>query len=186
MLKHIGTLTIETERLNLRRFKLSDADAMFKNYTNSEKVCEFLTWQPHEKIENTIEYLEYILPLYEKLSTYRWAIELKETGEVIGAIDVIDSIDDKRRCELGWVLGDKYWGKGYMPEAAKAVIKYLFDVGYLRVQAIHDVANPKSGRVMEKAGMTYEGILKKYELNNKDELTDCAIWAIIKEGVFNV
>lgn len=180
MLKHLGTKTIETERLILRKFERDDAEAMFKNYTNSEKVCEFLTWQPHEKIENTIGYLEYILPAYEKISTYRWAIVLKETNEVIGAIDVIDSVDNKLRCELGWVLGDKYWGKGYMPEAGKVVVDYLFNVGYKRIQAIHDVDNPKSGRVMEKIGMTYEGILKKYEVNNKDELTDCAMWAIIK------
>ena len=67
--------------------------------------------------------------------------------------------------ELGWVIGRKYWGKGYTPEAATKVLDILFDeVGANCVYAGHDVNNTKSGRVMQKIGMKYEGILRTVSL----------------------
>ena len=120
------------------------------------------------------------MPEYEKPDTYKWAIVWKENGQVIGSIDVVESIERKQRAELGWVIGEEYWGKGIMPEAAREVVKYLFNVGYERVQAIHDVANKKSGRVMEKVGMKHEGTLLKYNPNRDNVLIDCDMWAITK------
>lgn len=179
-MKHTGTQTIETERLILRRFKLSDAQNMFDNYTSRDIVTEYLTWYPHKSVKDTKEYLtNIVLPEYDKPSTYRWAIVWKENNQVIGCIDVVNSNDDKRRAELGWVISDDYWGKGIMPEAAREVLKHLFSVGYVRVEAIHDVANPKSGRVMAKIGMEHEGLLKKYNPNRDNVLRDCDMWAII-------
>ena len=181
-MKHVGTIRIETERLILRKFKLSDAKNMFKNYTSHDVVTEYLTWKPHKSIEDTKAYLKNIvLPDYDQIDTYRWAIELKETNEVVGCIDVVSKNDSKFRAELGWVLSDFYWGRGLMPEAAREVLKVLFDVGYIRVQALHDVNNPKSGRVMAKIGMTHEGVLKKFNFNKDGNLVDCDIWAIIKD-----
>ena len=179
-MKHIGTKTIETERLILRRFKISDVKNMFDNYTSKDKVTEYLTWYPHKKIEETKNYLSnFVLPEYGKQNTYRWAIVWKENKQVIGCIDVVNS-DEKRQCaELGWVISDDYWGKGIMPEAAKEVLSVLFSVGYVRVQAKHNVANPKSGRVMQKIGMQHEGTLKKYSLNRDNILVDSEMWAII-------
>ena len=181
-MKNNGTIVIETERLILRPFVESDAPAMFKNYTNSEKVTEFLTWYPHGELKNTEEYLKMVvLPAYAHPNTYRWAIELKELGQVIGVIDVIRSIPEKYRAELGWVIGDEFWGRGIMPEAGKEVLEYLFNEGYKRIEAIHDVKNPKSGRVMEKIGMTHEGRLSKYEVNRDGVLVDCELYAITRD-----
>ncbi len=180
-MEHIGTKTIETERLILRRFKLTDAKDMFNNYTSHALVTEYLTWYPHKTLEDTQQYLsQIVLPEYEKPDTYKWAIVWKENGQVIGSIDVVESIERKQRAELGWVIGEEYWGKGIMPEAAREVVKYLFNVGYERVQAIHDVANKKSGRVMEKVGMKHEGTLLKYNPNRDNVLIDCDMWAITK------
>lgn len=181
-MKHIGTNVIETERLILRRFKLSDAKEMFKNYTSKDKVTEFLTWKPYTEESQCEKYLsEVTLPKYEKLDTYRWAIVWKENNEVIGCIDVIGSVDELERAELGWVISDDYWGRGIMPEAGKVVINYLFEVGYKRIQALHDVKNQKSGRVMEKIGMSHEGTVRKYYHNRDGVLVDCEMWAIVKE-----
>lgn len=178
-MEHTGTITIKTPRLILRRFTVNDAQQMFDNYCCHEIVTEFLTWYPHKSITDTLEFLNgFILPAYEKENTYRWVIILKETNQVIGSIDVVRANDAKRRAELGWVLGDEYWGKGYMPEAARAVVDLLFNIGYERIEAIHDVRNSKSGRVMEKIGMKHEGVLKRFEPNKDDVLVDCDIWAI--------
>jgi ribosomal-protein-alanine N-acetyltransferase len=180
-MKHIGTQTIETERLILRRFELKDAKNMFDNYASKDKVTEYLTWHPHKNIEDTKEYLlNVVLPSYEKLDTYRWAIVWKENNQVIGAIDVVNASDERRKAELGWVIGDEYWGRGIMPEAGREVLKYLFSVGYERIEALHDVKNAKSGRVMDKIGMKHEGLLRKYTPNRDNILVDCDIWAITK------
>lgn len=180
-MKHKGTDTIETERLILRRFNPSDAGDMFKNYCSREKVTEYLTWKPYSNVKQCEEYLLNVtLPKYDKIDTYRWAIVWKENNEVIGCIDVIESLEDLERAELGWVVSDDFWGMGIMPEAGKAVINYLFEVGYSRIQAIHDVDNPKSGRVMEKIGMSHEGRVRKYCRNREGVLVDCEMWAIVK------
>lgn len=178
-MEHIGTQTIETERLILRKFKLSDAQNMFDNYAGREKVTEYVCWSYYKNVEGTKDYLEnFVLPEYNKESTYRWAIVWKENNEVIGCIDVCDSNERKRCAELGWVLGDDYWGRGIMPEAGRSVLKYLFSVGYERIQATHHPKNPKSGRVMEKIGMQFEGILKKHSMFKNNQLVDCCMWAI--------
>lgn len=179
-MEHSGTQTIETERLILRKFKLADAQNMFDNYCSREKVTEYVCWSHHKSIDDTKYYLaDTVLPGYDKKNTYRWAIVWKDNNEVIGCIDVCDSNERKRCAELGWVIGDAYWGKGIMPEAAKPVLKYLFSVGYERIQATHHVDNKKSGRVMEKIGMQYEGILKKYSMFKDNLLADCCMWAIV-------
>lgn len=180
-MEHIGTQTIETERLILRRFKLSDAQNMFDNYCGREKVTEYMSWSHHQSIDDTKSYLsDFVLPEYAKDNRYCWAIVWKENNQVIGAIDVCYSDERKRCAELGWVIGDDYWGKGIMPEAAKSVLQYLFSVGYERIQATHHPANKKSGRVMEKIGMQYEGVLKKSSMFKNNVLIDCCLWAIVK------
>lgn len=180
-MEHLGTQTIETERLVLRRFVFSDAQNMFDNYCGKEKVTEFLNWSHHKSIDDTKSWLsDFVLPEYAKRDAYRWAIVWKENNEVIGSIDVCESNERKRCAELGWVLDDTYWGRGIMPEAAKSVLKYLFTVGYERIQATHHTANPKSGRVMEKIGMQFEGVLKKQSMFKDNVLVDCCMWAIVK------
>ena len=67
-----------------------------------------------------------------------------------------------------------------MPEAAKAVLEHLFSEGFKRIEAWHNVANPKSGRVMQKIGMTHEGTLKSYDMDNQGVLRDMELYAIVK------
>ena len=172
--------TIETDRLILRKFNKNDVDSMYKNYCSHEKVAEYVTWNAHKNIDETKEYLEKIvLPNYEKDYTYRWAIVLKEINQVVGCIDVVNYNIDKKSAEIGYVLSDDFWGKGIMPEAGKVIIEYLFSEGFVRIWAVHSVENKKSGRVMQKIGMTHEGTLQKFAFSNKGELVDCEIYAII-------
>lgn len=179
-MKHIGTKTIETERLILRKFRLSDVKNMFDNYCNSDKVTEYVLWHTHKTLQDTKNLLNnMILPAYKEKSTYRWAIVLKEINQVIGYINVVESNDKLFRAELAWAIGDKFWGQGIVPEAAKAVLNFLFDLGYIRIQAGHDISNPKSGRVMEKIGMKFEGTRRKYTTNKYGVLVDSNLWAIL-------
>ena len=164
----IGTKTIETERLILRRFVITDAEDMYTNWANDPEVTKFLTWQPHENVEATRSLLSEWIKNYDEGDWFNWAIELKEEGKVIGNISVVEIKEKVDAAVIGYCLGKAYWGRGIMPEALKAVMGYLFDeAGFNRVASCHDVNNPKSGRVMDKAGMKLEGTLRAAGRNNR-------------------
>ena len=163
MLIHKGTKTIETERLILRQFTMEDADAMFRNWCNDDEVTRYLTWPTHESVEITKMVLSDWTSHYAEPDYYQWAIVLKENGsEPIGSIGVV-RINPATECaEIGYCMSRAHWRKGIMPEALNALVDFLFDeVGFNRIEATHAADNPASGRVMEKAGLRYEGTLRQ-------------------------
>ena len=175
-----GTKRLETDRLILRQFKIEDAEDMHNNWTTDAEVTRFLTWSPHPDIEFTKGLLENWIGKYSEPTWYNWAIELKETGEVVGNISVVKLNERIEAADIGYCMGKAWWGKGIMPEALRAVIAYLFEkVGLNRVAACHDVNNPKSGRVMQKAGMTREGVLRAARRNNQG-ICDEVWYSILK------
>ncbi len=175
------TIKIETERCILRKFELKDARDMFESYCKKDVVTKYLRWMPHRSVEDTIKYLtDVVLPKYEQEYTYCWAIELKETGTVVGCIDIGSKDLSRKRCTVGWVLSDDYWGKGIMTEVARKVVDYMFKEGFVRIQSHHQIENIASGKVMQKIGMTYEGRLKKYDVDRYGKIVDCEIYAIVK------
>lgn len=103
MLNHKGTQEIVTERLLLRKYRITDSENMFKNYTNDERVTRFLTWEPYTNSEDTKEFLQATIDTYEKDSTYNWAIEYE--GEIIGGISAMFIDDMRRNCEAGYCIG---------------------------------------------------------------------------------
>lgn len=179
-LKHSGTAVIETERLVLRPFALEDAEAMYKNWANDPEVTRFLMWPTHRDVDESEEVLSGWVERYEDGDYYQWAIELKELGEPIGSISVVQQDQRARRAHIGYCIGKKWWHRGIMTEALGAVIDYLFSEGYLRIDSRHNVKNPHSGDVMKKCGMRYEGTFKGYDWDNSG-IGDAAFYAILKE-----
>ena len=179
-MKHIGTTTLETERLILRRFTIEDAEAMFNNWASDEEVTKFLTWPTHRTIEDSKWFINFCLDNYSNLSFYNWGMELKETHELIGNISIVNVFEETSSMELGWVIGKKYWGNEYAPEAARKVFDTMFDiVGINCMVAEHDVNNQKSGKAMQKIGMKFEGIIRQCRKNNQG-IVDCARYSLIK------
>ncbi|MCD7762359.1 MAG: GNAT family N-acetyltransferase [Lachnospiraceae bacterium] len=179
-MNHIGTIRLKTDRLILRRFTINDAEEMFNNWASDDEVTKYLTWPTHQNIETTQGYINYCIHGYSESAFYQWVIESKETHELIGNISVVQINEEIDGLELGWVIGKKYWGNGYTAEAAKEVIEVLFDkVGANCICAKHDVNNPNSGRVMQKTGMKYEGILRQSGRNNQG-IADMAHYSIIR------
>ena len=171
----------ETDRLILRRHEFADAEDMFNNYCNNDNVTKYMSWGTHKTLDDTKAYLQYVaLPKYEQDNTYLWSVVLKKTKEVIGCIEVLKVDLERKSAMFGWVLGEKYWGQGLMPEAACVIRDYLFDEGFVGLWAMHHVNNPKSGRVMQKIGMIHEGTLHKSELDNQGNLVDVELYAITK------
>ena len=180
MLKHKGTKEICTKRLLLRKYRLSDAEEMFENYANDDRVTKYLSWKPYNKVEDTISFLEMSIKDYEKMSTYHWAIEFED--KMIGSISVMSVDNLRNNCEVGYCIGYNFWNKGITSEALAAVIEFLFnEVGMHRIQAKHDVENPSSGEVMKKCGMTYEGKFKEYYLRHDGTYSDALVYGIINK-----
>ena len=181
MLNHKGTVTIETDRLILRRFTMEDAEAMFRRWASDDEVTKHLTWPTHSSVEISKMVLTDWTSHYPEPDFYNWAIVLKENGpEPIGNISVV-GIDNKVDAAImGYCMSRAHWRKGIMAEALTAVIAFLFDeVGFNRVEADHDPNNPASGRVMEKSGMRYEGTHRQAVRTNCG-IVDIKKWAILK------
>lgn len=176
---HKGTQQLETERLILRRFTAEDAEDMYKNWANDEEVTKYLRWTPYASVEAVREFLERNIKLYENPNNYFWVIQIKN-GECIGTISA-QCYDNDYRAEIAYCAGRAFWGKGYITEAVKEVIRFLFEeVGVNRVEAYHSVNNPASGAVMRKAGMKLEGHAKqKYYC--RMGFQDCDLYGLTKE-----
>lgn len=180
-MNHQGTKQLITDRLILRRFVIEDADEMYRNWASEDEVTKFLTWPTHSSSEVTKFVLNDWINKYGNNDFYNWGIELKETHELIGNISVVSVKENTLEAVIGYCLGTKWWGKGIMPEAGSAVIRYLFEeVGCNRIAAQHDINNPKSGRVMQKIGMTYEGTLRSAGYCNQGVI-DEAWYSILKD-----
>lgn len=181
MVVHKGTVTLETERLILRRFKVSDAPAMYKNWASDSEVTQYLQWQPHVSAEATGELLDQWAESYKEDDYYQWAIVLKELGEPVGGISVVSHDDNVGKAHIGYCIGRKWWHRGITSEALSAVIDFLFDeVGMQRIEARHDVRNPNSGGVMKKCGMKYEGTMRRSDITNSG-MSDASWYAIFAD-----
>ena len=180
MLKHKGTVRLETSRLILRRARMEDAEPMFYNWANDKEVTKYLTWPPHSNIEVTQKVLESWVESYEKEDYYQWMIVLKEIHEPIGSI-MVSTVGRAQSAHVGYCIGKKWWHQGIMSETLKRVMDFLFDeVGYHRVEAMHDSNNPNSGKVMAKCGMKYEGTLRMADRNNQG-ICDACYYGLLAE-----
>lgn len=149
----------ETPRLTLRMPVLTDAEAIFNSYAQDAEVAKYMIWRPHENVEETRDFVRRSISAWADGSAYPWIITRKEDGLLIG---MIESRIKGFGLNIGYVLARPYWGRGYMPEAACAVIDWaLSQDGIFRVWALCDVDNLASARVMEKIGMEKEGILRR-------------------------
>lgn len=168
--------TLETPRIKLRKITADDSAEVFENWTRSEVVAKYLTWAPHSSVEATKDWLTF----QEKNDSVGWGIVLKETNQLIGNIAVIEDKLKIKTKTIGYVLGENFWHQGYMTEALTKVIDFLFETTDVnRIEAEHDVENPSSGRVMEKSGMIFEGILRESGLNNQG-IVDVAVYSILR------
>lgn len=186
-MKYIGTKDLETERLILRKLTKQDAEQAYLNWCNSNEVSKYVMWDKHNSMDVTKKLYELWESEYEKLDTYRWIIQIKETEELIGTIDIPSKKFLKYgACEIGYCYGEKYWRKGYATEALKAVIKFLFEECDANVvYAQHMSNNIVSGKVMKKAGMKCEGILKNRIVDKNNNINDLISYSITKEEYLN-
>lgn len=172
--------TLETERLILRKLTQKDAEDIHA-YASNEEVTTYVTWENHKTLDDTRAFINYALTQYENKHVAPWGIEYKENGKLIGTIDFVSWQVEHRVAEIGYVLAPEYWGKGIMTEAANEVIAFGFNkMDVVRIQARCFVENHGSARVMEKIGMSLEGIMRK-GMFIKGKHQDLSIYSILQE-----
>ncbi len=171
---------LETARLILRRPTVEDAAAAFESYACDAKITRYLTWAAHTTPAQTREYFQQAIDAWDLRMGHRmWLIERKD-GVLVGTIGCTIHF---HRVEIGFALGSRFWGEGYMPEALERVCEAaLEDPRIARVQALCDEENTRSSRVMEKVGMQYEGRLRQYghHPNRSDAPRDCVMYAMVR------
>lgn len=170
------------ERIVLRKMEGRDAAGVFA-VASDPAVSRFVSWEPHTSVEQSEAFIASELKRAQEGERWSWAITEKERNTFIGFI-LLCPAKTQPRSEVGYWLGKPYWGKGYMTEALKLLIKLSFEeLGLNRVQATHSTLNPASGRVMTKAGMTYEATLRQYIII-KGVPHDACMYSILREEYF--
>lgn len=151
---------LHTDRLYLRRPVESDAERIFARYGQDPRVCRYMSWTPHRSIDDTRTFLATIISDNAVRSRSAYLILSRENDELLGSVGGV--IQDMRM-QFGYCLAYDAWGKGYATEAARAfVAAAIQEPPIWRIQAFCDVENPASARVLEKAGLTLEGTLRRY------------------------
>jgi ribosomal-protein-alanine N-acetyltransferase len=170
---------LDTARLRLRPPVLEDAPHLFARYTQDAAVTRYLTWRPHRDLEHTRLFLRRCQRGQADGTILPWVITERGDDRPIGMLELRPS---GHRAELGYVLAREWWGRGLMTEAARAVVEWsLAQPGMFRVWSVTDVDNLASARVLEKAGMLREGLLRRWVLHPGVSLDrrDCWCFAAV-------
>ena len=181
-LKLAENRTLETERLLLRSVTLDDAEDMFE-YSSDEENTRY-TFLPNKDLEET---KNIIARLFMGRPLGNWGIELKESGKLIGSIDLHKLDPVLKKAAIGYVIHKNYWNQGLATEALKEIIRLAFEsLDMNMLVALHDVENPASGRVMEKAGMKFSHIDPYAALDEHEEgrISQRAYYRLTKEDYF--
>ena len=174
--------TFATARLFARQPRVDDAAAVLANYAGDPDVTRFLSWRAYDRVEPLAAFLRESIAHWEKDDGHLvWLLCLKGTDTPIGSIGV--TLEGGGRAMFGYVLAKKFWGRGMTAEALAFLVEWSLAQPTLhRAWAYCDVENPASVRVMEKAGMVREGVLRRWHIcpTLGPEPRDCVVCAKVR------
>ncbi|SCC47218.1 Acetyltransferase, GNAT family [Bacillus cereus] len=171
---------LETERLLLRELTLLDAETMFR-YFSKESVIRYFGMDSFENIEQAKTTIQTFKNRYEEGTVFRWGIEKKGTGQLIGTCGFHLINKHHKRAEIGYELDDTYWRQGYATEALQAILGYGFEtLQLIRIAAVVYVENKASQKLLSKAGFQEEGLLRKHMIQN-GVAHDTILYSLLKE-----
>lgn len=174
-------MILETKRLILRPWQKSDAQALYENAKNPN-VALMAGFPPHKSVEESLYIIENIFTGSEC-----YAICRKEDNIVIGSIELkmkSEMFDEniKDECEIGFWIGEKYWGNGFVPEAGERLIQHAFDdLGMNVIWANYFADNEKSKRVQEKLGFVHYKTFENQKAKLIDKITDFNFTRLTRE-----
>ena len=170
--------TIETDRLVLRPFRLADASRV-QELAGAAEVAAMTQNVPHPYEDGMAErwIASRAVAFYEGGGVF-FAITLKSDGALIGSVS-LGVTPQHRRGELGYWIGVPFWGQGYASEAARATVRYgLGGLGLHKITSRHFATNAASGRVLEKAGLAKEGLLRD-EIHKDGTFVDVVVYGLV-------
>jgi len=137
----------------------ADAEEIFARYAHDPEVTRYISWRPHQSIEETLEFLKKAAVARQEGRGYPWLIRLRESRALLGMIGLRT---EGHIAHLGYVLARDAWGHGYATEAAQAVVAEVQrNKSVWRIEAFCDVENAASARVLERTGLSFEGTLRR-------------------------
>ncbi|MCM1258671.1 MAG: GNAT family N-acetyltransferase [Roseburia sp.] len=164
----------ETERLFIRPLRESDAEEMYNNFWGSDIVYRYLPWEKCESAKDAREKIKVLIRNASIPNRYYWGVEYKPIGEVVGMVWFVDYDKEKKNIMAGYCLGEKFWKQGIMTETLTITSEYLLESmdNITKICATHDLANPASGRILEKSGYKKVRQGMHYSLSlNKEVMT---------------
>ena len=166
---------IETERLILRPWREDDAGELFR-WASDPEVGPCAGWPPHKDVEDSRNVLRTIL-----IKPDTWAVTLRGSDEPVGSIGFFptDYGEGEKQPEIGYWIARPLWGKGYIPEAVRALVGLCFADGAEAVWCAHYVRNMRSRRVIEKCGFVFRG--EKETRMQTGETRLCRYYSIRRE-----
>ncbi|WP_273691565.1 GNAT family N-acetyltransferase [Ketogulonicigenium vulgare] len=173
--------TFQTSRYHLRQATPDDAQAIFDAYGKDRNVTRYLAWRPHESVSDTAAFLQIAAAQWDRGTGFAVvARPLAQPDQVIG---MFHPQLFGHRVSYGYVLRASAWGQGCASEVMRWLVDHaLSHPAIHRAEAFCDADNPASARVMEKAGMQREGLLRRYFVhpNISDAPRDCLIYAKVR------
>lgn len=150
--------TIETERLRLSALQVEDIPTIVQHAAHPDIHANTLNIPyPYEALD-AIRWINMAYEGKKKGTDLILAIRNKTTDSLMGGIGLVFN-ERSNRAEVGYWLGATFWNKGYMSEAAIALMEYAFDrLALNKITSHHFDYNPASGKVMQKMGMQQEGV----------------------------
>jgi [ribosomal protein S5]-alanine N-acetyltransferase len=172
--------SFETARLILRPIAAGDAPAIFTDYARDPRVLRFLTFRPHRALSETEAYIgRCTAAATDRSRTY--VLIGRVDGRLLGAFDL--RRPEAHRLGFGYVLAHAHWGRGLMTEALGEVVDWAMRQDAIwRIGDVCDTENLASARVMEKAGLEREGILRRWIVRPNISSTprDCFSYARVR------
>jgi [ribosomal protein S5]-alanine N-acetyltransferase len=156
--------TLTTARLALRALRPADQDDLYA-YASDPEIDRYTPWRHYDTFAEAQEDLAGYIAQYERDGMGAWGIEQRAEGRLIGIINFPYWRPHHRRAEIGYTIARAHWGRGYATEAARGLIEFGFNrMNLARVEAVVMPGNAASARVLEKAGMRLEGLLRNYQV----------------------
>jgi [ribosomal protein S5]-alanine N-acetyltransferase len=170
---------LKTARLLLRPLILDDASDLFA-FASDPEVARLTGWTAHRSIEDSHAFVMAIVDRYRQRDVAPWGVVHRGDRRLIGYCGLTEWDREDARAELVYALARPYWGRGYAGEAARAAIAFGFErLGLNRIEATCEPEYVASSRVMEKVGMTFEGVLREHVMG-KEGYADQRIYSILR------
>ena len=171
---------LQSDRLILRPFELTDASDV-QGLAGNRVIADTTLNIPHPYEDGMAEqWISTHKPKFDSGERITFAITRVTDGQLIGAIGLTINREFDR-AELGYWIGEPYWGSGFCSEAAKGIVRYGFEnLGLNRIHACYMERNPASGRVLQKIGMTNEGVARQHARKN-DKYEDLILYGLVRD-----